>query len=594
MADLGPLWLSVRVATAATALIVLLGVPGAFSLARLNFPGKGLVSGLLILPLVLPPTVLGYLLLQVLGRRTWLGGWLDQGLGVVLVFHWSGAVVASAIAAFPLFLLPTRGAFEAVDPARGCGPVTGTRRALGVLGCDLAAGLARAGGRRCPGLRPGPGRFRCHDDGCGKYTRADPDCIAGHLRRRPGGRSRAGWMVDSLDLPGLDRCALAGAAHPPGSGVGTLSEPNSILDVRLIRRIHAGLTVDVTLRLGTEIGVLFGPSGSGKTSILRLITGLSRPDQGYVRLGETMLFDGTRGIDEPLRLRRIGMIFQDDLLFPHLSVADNIRFGLRGKNRAQRQSRLAEIALLCGVEHLLDRQPSTLSGGERQRVGLARTLAPRPRILLCDEPVSALDLPNRQTLIERLRAVQHSEGIPVLYVTHSPAEAVTVGTRLFLLERGHILAVGPPLDVLASIRGTSFNHLEDLRNTLPARVESQLPGQTATLLRLEYGPPLIVPYLEAEPGTPVVVQVRAEDILLARGPISGLSAQNIIPGKVERVITHGPEAEALIRTGGLTWIVSLVAPAVEQLALSPLIDIHMIIKARSCHVTPGSPPRTDR
>ncbi|MGZ3395198.1 MAG: molybdate ABC transporter permease subunit, partial [Isosphaeraceae bacterium] len=106
MADLGPLWLSVRVATVATALIVLLGVPGAFSLARLNFPGKGLVSGLLILPLVLPPTVLGYLLLQVLWRRTWLGGWLDQSLGVVLVFHWSGAVVASAIAAFPLFLLP--------------------------------------------------------------------------------------------------------------------------------------------------------------------------------------------------------------------------------------------------------------------------------------------------------------------------------------------------------------------------------------------------------------------------------------------------------------------------------------------------------
>ena len=117
MGELAPLWLSVRVATVATALIVLAGVPAAFGLARLSFPGKGLVSGFLILPLVLPPTVLGYLLLQVLGRRTSLGGWLDQALGVVLVFHWSGAVVASAIAAFPLFLLPTRGAFEAVDPA---------------------------------------------------------------------------------------------------------------------------------------------------------------------------------------------------------------------------------------------------------------------------------------------------------------------------------------------------------------------------------------------------------------------------------------------------------------------------------------------
>ena len=212
--------------------------------------------------------------------------------------------------------------------------------------------------------------------------------------------------------------------------------------------------------------------------------------------------------------------------------------------------------------------------------------------MLCDEPVSALDLPNRQTLIERLRAVQISEGIPVLYVTHSPAEAVTVGTRLFLLERGRVLAEGPPLDVLASIRGPSFNHLEDLRNTLPARVESQLPGQTATLLRLENGPTLIVPYLEAEPGMLVLVLVRAEDILLARGPISGLSAQNIIPGKVERVVAHGPEAEALIRTGDMTWIVSLVAPAVEQLDLSPGQYVHMIIKARSCHVVPGSPPRT--
>ena len=117
MSDLSPLWLSVRVAAAATVLIVSLGLPAAFWLARSSFPGKGLVTGLLVLPLILPPTVLGYLLLQLLGRRTWLGGWLEQGLGVVLVFHWSGAVVASAVAAFPLFLLPARGAFEAVDPA---------------------------------------------------------------------------------------------------------------------------------------------------------------------------------------------------------------------------------------------------------------------------------------------------------------------------------------------------------------------------------------------------------------------------------------------------------------------------------------------
>ncbi|MFO0889834.1 MAG: molybdate ABC transporter permease subunit [Isosphaeraceae bacterium] len=117
MGQLGPLWLSVQVATAATALIVAVGLPIAWGLARLDFPGKGLLAGLLVMPIVLPPTVLGYVLLQLLGRRSWLGHWLESTLDVVLVFHWSGAVVASAVAAFPLFLLPARGAFEGVDPA---------------------------------------------------------------------------------------------------------------------------------------------------------------------------------------------------------------------------------------------------------------------------------------------------------------------------------------------------------------------------------------------------------------------------------------------------------------------------------------------
>ncbi|AMV36623.1 molybdate ABC transporter permease subunit [Planctomyces sp. SH-PL62] len=115
-ADLAPLWLSLKVATAATCVVAALGTPAALMLARTRFPGKGLVAGALVLPLVLPPTVLGYLLLQGIGRRTWLGSWLEEQLGVVFVFHWSGAVLASAVAAFPLFLLPARGAFEAVDP----------------------------------------------------------------------------------------------------------------------------------------------------------------------------------------------------------------------------------------------------------------------------------------------------------------------------------------------------------------------------------------------------------------------------------------------------------------------------------------------
>lgn len=368
-----------------------------------------------------------------------------------------------------------------------------------------------------------------------------------------------------------------------------MSTAHRELEARVVRKIHGGLTLDLTIRLGREIGVLFGPSGAGKTSALRSITGLERPDAGSIRLGDSVLFDSLRGIDEPLRRRRIGMIFQDDLLFPHLSVAANITFGLRRAGQAAREARLAEVAALCGVDHLLGRLPAALSGGERQRVGLARALAPRPRLLLCDEPVSALDLPNRHALLDRLRAIQTREGIPVLYVTHSPAEAIAVGSTLFYLERGGVIAEGPPLDVLSSVGGRSFIRLEGVRNTFPARIEDHARDHGETRLRIDDGPILIVPFLDHPPGTPVLAEVRAEDILLARGPVAGLSARNLIAGVVERVVPHGREAEVVVRTGKAAWIASVIAPAVQQLSLSPGADVHMIIKARSCHVS-TSPP----
>ncbi len=331
---------------------------------------------------------------------------------------------------------------------------------------------------------------------------------------------------------------------------------------------------------------MFGPSGAGKTTLLRLIAGLTTPHAGHVRLEGEALFDATSRVNQALRRRRIGMIFQDDCLFPHLSVAANIRFGLKGWRRSLADARLTEVAALCGVERLMDRVPSTLSGGERQRVGLARALAPRPRLLLCDEPVSALDLPNRHAILDRLRAVQRVEAIPMLYVTHSTSEAIALGTRLFLLEQGRIVAEGPPLDVLsqASRPVDGSISFEGVRNVFPARIESHVPEHGASRLRLVDGPELIVGTLDRPAGSRVLVEIRADDILLARHPIVGLSARNQVPGTVQRIVLHGPEAEAVVHTGGLAWIVSLVASAVEQLDLRPGSEVQMIVKARSCHV----------
>lgn len=370
-----------------------------------------------------------------------------------------------------------------------------------------------------------------------------------------------------------------------------MNEHPAAVEIQVSRRVHDGLSVEAGLTLEGGIGVVFGPSGAGKSTLLRLIAGLTRPDEGRVALGGEVLFDSRRGIDVPLRHRRIGMIFQDDLLFPHLRVGDNIGFGLKHLPRDRRASRLAEVAGLCGVEHLLDRRPAGLSGGERQRVGLARALAPKPRLLLCDEPVSALDLPNRHGLLEELRRLQRAEGPPVLYVTHSSAEAISLGTRLFLMEHGRVVAEGPPLDVLANSRHAGFLHLEGVRNVFPGRVAEHAEDQGSTRLELEGGPSLIVPHVEHPIGAPMIAEIRGDDVLLSLGRVTGVSARNLIEGVVEAVVPHGHEAEIVVRTGALRWLASTVGPASGRLALSPGQTVYMIIKARSCRVAPANPAR---
>jgi molybdate transport system ATP-binding protein len=347
----------------------------------------------------------------------------------------------------------------------------------------------------------------------------------------------------------------------------------TILDARVMRRVHPGLVVDAAIRLGDEIGVLFGPSGAGKSTLLRLIAGLERPDEGRVTLAGSTLFDAAHGVDAPLRERRIGMIFQDDLLFPHLDVAGNVGFGLKGASRAERARRVEEVAALCGVSGLLGRSTGTLSGGERQRVGLARALAPRPRLLLCDEPVSALDLPGRRRLLERLRGARRAEGIPILYVTHSPAEAITLG------------ALGDVL-TLAGDR-SALRHLEGIRNAFGGTVAEHAPDGEWSRVTLDGGPSLVVAPVGLPTGSRVDVEVAGDEVMLAVGPVAGLSARNQVEGQVEAVAVHGREAEVVIRVGETRWLASTLASTPAALGVAPGRPVTLIIKARSVRVEPA-------
>ena len=325
------------------------------------------------------------------------------------------------------------------------------------------------------------------------------------------------------------------------------------LEVAVRRRVHAGLTLDVALDLGREFGVLTGPSGAGKTTLLRLIAGLEVPDAGTIRVGGVTLTDRARRVRVRLRDRGVGYAFQHDVLFPHLDVAANLRYGLRGRPPAEATARVGAVAAAFGIEALLARRVGTLSGGERQRVGMARAVAPWPRLLLCDEPVSALDLDARYLALDRLRAFGRAEGTPILLVTHAPDEARAVGDRLFVLRAGRVVA-------------------------------GHDPGGRATTLRLgERGPSLVVPPVARAPGGRVFVRVEADEIVLARGPVGTLSAQNLLPGTIERVagLDHG--AEVTVRVGDLRWAVAVLETTVAAMGLAVDQEVTLIIKARSCH-----------
>ncbi|MFN4116255.1 MAG: ABC transporter ATP-binding protein [Inhella sp.] len=201
--------------------------------------------------------------------------------------------------------------------------------------------------------------------------------------------------------------------------------------------VQAVRDVSLGLREG-ELGVLIGPSGCGKSSLLRTIAGLERPQGGRIRLGGDLLGDGDAGLHLPPEARRVGMVFQDFALFPHLNVQANIGFGLRHLARAERDDRVAQMLQLVGLAHAARRMPHQLSGGQQQRVALARALAPAPRLLLLDEPFSSLDVDLREELSQELRAILKAQGSTALFVTHDQAEAFAIGDKVGVMNHGRL------------------------------------------------------------------------------------------------------------------------------------------------------------
>lgn len=326
-----------------------------------------------------------------------------------------------------------------------------------------------------------------------------------------------------------------------------------------------GFTLDVDLHVpGKGVTALFGPSGSGKTTLLRCVAGLERASPAR------LLVNGETWQDErqwtPPHRRAIGYVFQEASLFPHLTVMGNLRYGQRRSSTAHRVSLDQAIALL-GIEPLLARKPEHLSGGERQRVGMARALAVGPRLLLMDEPLSALDLRLKQEILPYLERLRDELDIPMLYVSHSPDEVARLADHLVMLDAGRVTASGSLQDLLSSL-SPSLCLGEDAAVVLPATV-SELDAHWH-LARLDFdGGQLWVRDQGLALGQRVRIRLLARDISLAVAP-GRSSIQNVLPGRVEAFGEGGHPGLVMVRmrVGSAAVLAQVTRRAVDELGLA--------------------------
>jgi molybdate transport system ATP-binding protein len=330
---------------------------------------------------------------------------------------------------------------------------------------------------------------------------------------------------------------------------------------------------------GPGLTVLFGRSGAGKTTLVNVIGGLIRPDRGRVEIDGATLVDTERGVFVPAHRRRVGYIFQEGRLFPHLTVRQNLAYGRWFAPRQSRYARFDQAVELLGIGDLLDRRPHGLSGGEKQRVAIGRALLASPRILLMDEPLAALDAARKEEILPYIERLRDEMRLPIVYVSHSIPEVARLATTVVLLSDGEVAAVGPVGEVMT--RADLFPLTG--RYEAGAVIETAVAGHDRQfgLTSLSFdGGRLSVPLVDAPVGTPIRIRVRARDVMLAVHPPDGLSAQNVLPATVESVpAVDTPIVDVALDVGGHRLVARITRRSVATLDLRPGKPVFAVIKS---------------
>ncbi len=351
-----------------------------------------------------------------------------------------------------------------------------------------------------------------------------------------------------------------------------------ILDVD-IRHEQGAFRLQARFQSEGRLTALFGPSGSGKTTLVNAIGGLTRPTWGRIAVTGRVLVDTEQGVFVPKHRRRIGYVFQEGRLFPHLSVRQNLLFGRWFTPRKERVASLKGIVELLGIGHLLDRWPQTLSGGEKQRVAIGRALLADPQLLLMDEPLASLDEARKAEIYPYIERLRDEGGVPIVLVSHSVPEIARLATSIVVLSEGRVVASGAASELLL--------HTGFFPQTGPAEagalIETRVAGHdeafNLSTLQARAGT-LTVPRLHCPVGEPVRVRLRARDIILSRGRPEGLSALNVLPGTVSSLGEgDGSSVDVLLDCGGDSLVARVTRKSVEQLGLAPGLAVYAIIKS---------------
>jgi molybdate ABC transporter permease protein len=476
--DFSPFWISLKVAGLATVVVFFLGLGTAYALMGYRGRWKSWLEGIFLAPLVLPPTVVGFVLLVLFGKDGWLGQVLAQ-FNISVVFTWYGGVIAAAVVAFPLMYKTVAGAFAQVDhsllavaqtlganswrtfwqillplslPGVAAGTVLSFARALGEFGATLMlAGNIRGETQTMPmaiyfaveaGAVAEAWLWTGAIMGLAFTAIALVNLWQGHYLKFPRGDSR---------YAGADRVF----SLTPIKGTG--------LEVDIEKRM-GGFCLQLAFQAESESLGILGGSGSGKSLTLKCIAGVETPTRGRIVLNGRTLFDSERGINVPSHRRQVSLVFQHYALFPHLTVSQNIGFGLQHLDQQERRRRIHHYLEAFQLSGLGDRYPHQLSGGQQQRVALARALAGEPQALLLDEPFSALDTHLRHHMEQQLLQTLADYGGCTLFVSHNLEELYRVCGRLMVISEGKMIACDHKRTVFQHPRTLTIAQLTGCKN----------------------------------------------------------------------------------------------------------------------------------